>query len=48
MNQTAQWWQREFKSEYLFQMTWDNPGLKDYLNGQNYLSQVLNFDFLNI
>ena len=40
MNQTTQWWNREFKSEYVFQMTWDNPGLKDYLNTHNYLSQV--------
>ena len=43
MNQTSQWWQREFRSEYVFQMTWDNPGLKDYLNAHNFLSQVILF-----
>ena len=39
-NQTAPWWKREFKSEYVFQMTWDDPGLKDYLTKYHYLSEV--------
>lgn len=39
-NQSRQWWVREFQSDYLFPLTWDNPGLHDYLQKANFLPEV--------
>lgn len=39
-NQSRQWWVREFQSDYLFSLTWDKPGLNDYLQKSNYLPEV--------
>ena len=42
-NQSESTWHREFKSEYLFPLTWDNPGLEEYLNKHNYLTPVRSY-----
>ncbi len=45
LNQTDAWWKREFNSEYLYALTKDDKKLLEYLEGNNYLSEVSVYGF---